>query len=66
MEKLTKIIKQGKSILLQNKRRNLKMYYPFSAIVGQKLMKKALILNAINPKLGGVLIRGEKGFNKHK
>lgn len=40
------------------------MYYPFSAIVGQKLMKKALILNAINPKLGGVLIRGEKGTAK--
>ena len=33
--------------------------YPFTAIVGQEKMKKALILNAINPKVGGVLIRGE-------
>ncbi|MFO7557829.1 MAG: ATP-binding protein [Desulfobacterales bacterium] len=38
--------------------------YPFSAIVGQEAMKTALILNAINPKLGGVLISGEKGTAK--
>jgi magnesium chelatase subunit D len=38
--------------------------FPFSAIVGQERMKKSLILNAINPKLGGVLIRGEKGTAK--
>ncbi|SMB91214.1 protoporphyrin IX magnesium-chelatase [Thermanaeromonas toyohensis ToBE] len=38
--------------------------YPFTAIVGQDLMKKALLLNAINPKLSGVLIRGEKGTAK--
>jgi magnesium chelatase subunit D len=38
--------------------------YPFTAIVGQERMKKALILNAINPKIGGVLIRGEKGTAK--
>ncbi|MCK9632405.1 MAG: putative cobaltochelatase [Methanoregula sp.] len=38
--------------------------YPFSAIVGQELMKKALILNAINPRIGGVLIKGEKGTAK--
>jgi Mg-chelatase subunit ChlI len=36
--------------------------YPFTALVGQDGMKLALILNAINPKLAGVLIRGEKGF----
>jgi len=38
--------------------------YPFSAIVGQEEMKKALILNIINPSIGGVLIRGEKGTAK--
>ncbi len=38
--------------------------YPFTAIVGQEKMKDALILNAINPVLGGVLIRGEKGTAK--
>ncbi|MCX7911401.1 MAG: AAA family ATPase [Dehalococcoidales bacterium] len=38
--------------------------YPFTAIVGQEMMKKALILNVINPMIGGVLIRGEKGTAK--
>ncbi len=44
--------------------KNNSLIYPFSAIVGQEKMKNALILNAINPKLGGVLIRGEKGTAK--
>jgi len=38
--------------------------YPFSGIVGQHKMKLALILNAIHPAIGGVLIRGEKGTGK--
>ncbi len=38
--------------------------YPFSAIVGQDRMKKALLLNAVNPHIGGVLIKGEKGTAK--
>ena len=38
--------------------------YPFTAIVGQDRMKLALVLNAINPSIGGVLIRGEKGTGK--
>ena len=38
--------------------------YPFAALVGQELLKKALILNAINPRLGGLLVRGEKGTAK--
>lgn len=44
--------------------KNIKKVYPFTAIVGQENMKKALILNVINPSLGGVLIRGEKGTAK--
>jgi len=38
--------------------------YPFTAIVGQEDMKRALLLNVINPAIGGVLIRGEKGTAK--
>lgn len=38
--------------------------YPFSALVGQERLKQALILSAINPRIGGVLIRGEKGTAK--
>ncbi|RME41158.1 MAG: magnesium chelatase [Caldilineae bacterium] len=38
--------------------------FPFTAIVGQERMKMGLILNAINPQIGGVLIRGERGTAK--
>ena len=38
--------------------------FPFSALVGQDLLKIALLLNAVNPKLAGVLIRGDKGTAK--
>jgi len=41
-----------------------RLAFPFTAFVGQELFKLALILNAINPKIGGLLVRGEKGAGK--
>lgn len=41
-----------------------KKNFPFTAILGQERMKEALILNVVNPSLGGVLIRGQKGTAK--
>ncbi|WP_112465746.1 putative cobaltochelatase [Streptomyces triticisoli] len=38
--------------------------YPFTAIVGQSDLRLALLLNAVSPKVGGVLVRGEKGTAK--
>ena len=38
--------------------------YPFSALVGQEDLKLALLLNAVSPEVGGVLVRGEKGTAK--
>ncbi len=44
--------------------RNGEDIYPFSAIVGQEKMTRALLLNAVSPSPGGLLIRGEKGTAK--
>lgn len=41
-----------------------RLSYPFSAIVGQRDMKRALMLVAVQPKIGGVLILGERGTAK--
>jgi magnesium chelatase subunit D len=38
--------------------------FPFSAVLGQDRVKMALILNIVNPNIGGVLISGEKGTGK--
>lgn len=41
-----------------------KWNYPFAAIVGQEQAKRALILNLVNPRIGGVLLCGQKGTAK--
>jgi len=38
--------------------------YPFTAVVGQDDLRLALLLNAVSPAVGGVLVRGEKGTAK--
>jgi len=38
--------------------------FPFTAVVGADDMQLALILNAVSPAIGGVLVRGEKGTAK--
>ncbi|GIN73013.1 magnesium chelatase [Bacillus sp. J14TS2] len=38
--------------------------YPFTAIVGQGPVKQAILLNLVNPKIGGILLTGEKGTAK--
>ena len=38
--------------------------FPFTAIVGQERMARALVLNAVDTRIGGVLIRGERGTAK--
>ncbi|MBN2501846.1 MAG: ATP-binding protein [Anaerolineales bacterium] len=42
----------------------MRAIYPFTAIVGQNRMKRALVLTAIDQRIGGVLIRGERGTAK--
>ena len=41
-----------------------RMVFPFAAIVGQEEMKLALLLNVIDPKIGGVMIMGDRGTGK--
>ncbi len=41
-----------------------RVVFPFTAIVGQEEMKLALLLNTIDPKIGGVMIMGDRGTGK--
>ena len=38
--------------------------FPFSAIVGNEALKQALLLNLVDPRIGGVLVRGDRGTAK--
>src|SRR6516162_11039997 len=38
--------------------------FPFSAVVGMEELRLGLVLNAVSPAIGGVLVRGEKGTAK--
>ena len=49
---MNKIIKQARPV------------FPFTAIIGQEEMKLALILNVIDPQIGGVMIMGDRGTGK--
>jgi magnesium chelatase subunit I len=44
--------------------KEVNLQFPFVRIVGQEDMKRALLLNIIDPGIGGVLLRGEKGTAK--
>lgn len=44
--------------------KNRRLVFPFTAIVGQEQMKLALLLNVIDPKIGGVMIMGDRGTGK--
>nr|YP_011004971.1 Magnesium chelatase subunit I [Agarum clathratum]WAM61834.1 Magnesium chelatase subunit I [Agarum clathratum] len=48
----------------QNLKRVSTPIFPFTAIVGQEEMKLALELNVIDPKIGGVMIMGDRGTGK--
>nr|YP_009504570.1 Mg-protoporyphyrin IX chelatase [Cyanophora sudae]AWW13621.1 Mg-protoporyphyrin IX chelatase [Cyanophora sudae] len=45
-------------------KKNNRPIYPFTAIVGQEEMKLALLLNIVDPKIGGVMIMGDRGTGK--
>ena len=50
--------------MMKRKETNMSTIYPFTALVGQDQMKMALLLNAVDPRVGGVLIQGDKGTAK--
>ncbi|MCU0535028.1 MAG: magnesium chelatase ATPase subunit I [Hydrococcus sp. Prado102] len=49
---------------LQSPTKTRRVVFPFTAIVGQEEMKLSLILNVIDPKIGGVMIMGDRGTGK--
>merc|ERR1712222_189619 len=59
------LYKSIKWLQLQKKEiENERPVFPFTAIIGQEEMKLALILNVIDPRIGGVMIMGDRGTGK--
>ena len=58
----------GMKFLTQSKKaakeKTARPVFPFTAIVGQEEMKLCLLLNVIDPKIGGVMIMGDRGTGK--
>ena len=51
-------------VAVVDKVENERPVFPFTAIIGQEEMKLALILNVIDPRIGGVMIMGDRGTGK--
>jgi len=51
-------------VAVAKKVENERPVFPFTAIIGQEEMKLALILNVIDPRIGGVMIMGDRGTGK--
>jgi magnesium chelatase subunit I len=49
---------------MNSKKNNSRAVFPFTSIIGQEEMKLSLILNIIDPKIGGVMIMGDRGTGK--
>jgi magnesium chelatase subunit I len=52
------------TLAMQAPPKTRRVVFPFTAIVGQEQMKLALLLNVIDPKIGGVMIMGDRGTGK--
>src|SRR5210317_1788625 len=52
------------SSLLQSEFSMERQIFPFSALVGQEKLKTGLLLNAVDPAIGGILVSGQKGTGK--
>lgn len=52
------------NLSIKENKETIRPVFPFTAIVGQEEMKLALMLNVIDPKIGGVMIMGDRGTGK--